>query len=216
MESHLEQMLDAINHTFEASNQKGVVKIPLTKRMFALIDKRFEEDVLRYRWYTANPQVAHVYAVAVIDGTHISLQRLVWHLSNPNSTLQTVKNVSFHNKCSLDCRIENLLGQLNRQAMARNRKKKNTSASQFKGLRKRLRGDGTVVWFATIRIDGGDLSLGVYEDEAFAAQVYDAAACLFFGESAQPNFRNTPPSTHAIEIVKQRFAKFNEKRNIPN
>lgn len=213
MDNHLKDMRVTLNNIYERLDENDIKKISMTKGMFAIVNKDFYSEVNKYRWYTSASQIEHIYAVTDIRGMRISLQRLVFHLANPNSDLALVKNVSFHNKCGLDCRIENLLGQLDRQAMARNRLKKRTSASKYKGLRKRLRGDGTITWLVTIRIEGGDLTLGSYEDEVFAAQVYDAAAHHFFGESAHPNFQGAPICISALEIVHFKFVRFCEKRD---
>lgn len=67
---------------------------------------------------------------------------------------------------------------------ARNaRKKYSPSSSRFKGVRKRA---GR--WSASIRLEGREVRLGSFSDEAEAARAYDRAARQHFGEFACVNF----------------------------
>lgn len=191
-----------------------VACIPLTRGLCALVDKRFELRVNKHRWYANGNQPEHIYAVADVGGHRVSLQRLIRHYAEEGSKLAEVKNVSFHNKCPLDCRLSNLLAKTDRQAMMQNRRRKRTSSSDYKGVKRIKNRIGGFYWSASIHIDEGDVSLGTYDTQEFAAEVYDAAAYTFFGASAHRNFPDTVPSQDALQTVGLRYARFKIKRSM--
>lgn len=65
-------------------------------------------------------------------------------------------------------------------------KRKNAS-SKFRGV---SRDFDREKWFADIRVLRKTIHLGRYEQEEDAAKAYDAAAKIYFGEFASPNFSN--------------------------
>lgn len=154
------------------------------------------------------PQADDIYAVADIEGKRISLQRLIVSLAHPEKTVKESKHVSFKNKFSFDCRLQNLLEKVGRQSVMRNRKPKRNTSSQYKGVNKKLRTNGAVFWRGQIKGDFGTMSLGSFDDETWAAVVYDAAAFLLFDGSGYYNFPDQPPNPEALEIVRVRIARF--------
>lgn len=195
-------------------NEREVAQIPTTRGLFAIVDVEFAEKVMRHRWYANLTGNGHVYAVADIKGKRVSLQRLIRHYLDESRPVKDIVGVTFKNKCSLDCRASNLVEIDGRQSMMRNRKPKKTSASKYKGLRKRSRSNGSIRWDVGIRIPEGDLYLGSYDNEEHAAIAYDAAAFLFFAGSAKLNFPDSPPSFDALANASARYARLKNKQQI--
>lgn len=190
-----------------------VALIALTRGLCAIVDKQFEQRVNQYRWYANGPTPEHCYAVADVGGRRVSLQRLIRHFSEVGSDLAEVKNVSFQNKCQLDCRLSNLLVRTDRQAMMRNRRRKRTSSSDYKGVKRIKNRSGGFSWSASIHIDDGDVFLGTYVTQEFAAEVYDAASYSFFGASGHRNFPHLVPTQDALQKVVLRYTRFRMKRS---
>ena len=90
------------------------------------------------------------------------------------------------NHNGLDNRRSNLRSATHAQNNANQRPRKG-GASQYKGVYLKKK---TGKWRARIKVDGRDLHLGYFFDEAAAARAYDAAARQAFGEYAYPNFPN--------------------------
>lgn len=185
--------------------------VPTSRGLSALIDPKFEKQVMQYRWYANITGPEHLYAVADIGGQRISLQRLIRHYISGGKSFDEIKQITFKNKCSLDCRASNLIERIGRQSVMRNRRGKRNTASKFKGVRRRRKTDGTISWGAFIRLNDGDLFLGRYEDERYAAEVYDAAAFLFFEGSGFLNFPDRPPNMEAVDEVRVRYERFKLK-----
>lgn len=190
--------------------------LPTSRGLEALVDTCFLKSLTRHRWFAVISRNDHIYAVADINGKRVSLQRYVKHLSDPSVPLEDIKQVSFKNKCSFDCRLDNLLAADGRQSVMRNRQKKSTSKSQFKGVIHKLRSDGSRYYGAQIKTDTGIIYLGGYSTEVEAAKVYDAAATVLFGGSGYLNFPNEPVCTEYFEDIlireKRKRAKTNAKQ----
>ncbi|MCE5974867.1 hypothetical protein LZA78_15365 [Sinirhodobacter sp. WL0062] len=74
------------------------------------------------------------------------------------------------------------------------------------------RSDGSAYWAVFIAINEGNMFLGGYDDERYAAEVYDAAAFLLFGGSGFLNFPDQPPNMDAVDEVRVRYSRFMAKR----
>jgi hypothetical protein len=59
--------------------------------------------------------------------------------------------------------------------------------------------------------DHGSMGIGVYEDEAWAATVYDAAAYLLFEGEALYNFPGRSPDQEALLIAATKIARSRAK-----
>lgn len=215
MKQEYQNLRAEVETIYKGLDQNQVACIPLTRGLFALVDKRFEMRVNQYRWYANGSRPEHVYAVADVVGQRVSMQRLIRHFEADGSKLSEIKNVSFQNKCPLDCRSSNLLAKTDRQAMMQNRRRKRTSSSDYKGLKRIEKRSGGYNWLASIRTDEGDVGLGTHDDQRFAAEVYDAAAYVFFGASAHLNFPDVLPSHEAFQRAVLQYTKFRLKRSPP-
>jgi len=195
----LKSKLDARDHAL----------VPTSRGMEAIVDRRFLTEMSRYRWYAIIGR-GHIHAASDIAGRRVSLQRFAYVLANPQLTFDDVKHVSFINKITFDCRVENLADRVGRQAIMRNRRGKRNTSSKYKGVIASERTDGTPVWRTQIKADFGSMSVGTYEDEVQAARAYDAAAFLLFGGSALLNFPDLRPTGEIIEQVTHRIARRKE------
>lgn len=169
-----------------------------SRELEAIVDKSLAPQIQAYRWFAVIARGDHVYAVADIDGRRIAMQRLVVALTENRTDFDQIKNVSFANKHSLDCRYQNLTGRVGRQAVMRNRLGKRNTSSSFKGVRKIEVEGGGSVWRAQIKADLGQLHLGSYENELDAAQAYDEAAKLLFEGSAHLNLPDSPTNPEIL------------------
>lgn len=97
-----------------------------------------------------------------------------------------------------------------------------SKTSRYKGVRQHA---GSVLWTASIGVDGKYLHLGSYKDETVAALAYDSAARFYFAEFAGTNFAGTSSADAATlrrqarELFKERTTSrfvgvfFNTRRN---
>lgn len=181
--------------------------VDTSRGLQAIVDAEFAQTIRRYRWYAVFSRGDHAYAVADIQGRRVSMQRLVISLKEGRPDLETVKHVSFVNKHSFDCRYENLIKKEGRQAVMRNRLRKRTSASQFKGVRKFENPSGGVTWRAQIKSDVGRIDLGRFESEREAAQAYDFAATQLFDGGEHLNLPDEPADPITQLGVWERIAR---------
>ncbi len=197
-----------VNDLANSLDAESISRIPTTRDLEVIVDRKFARQVDAYRWYAHIPQPTDIYAVADVGGKRISLQRLIIALANPEKTVKEIKHVSFKSKFSFDCRLQNLLEKVGRQSVMRNRKPKRNTSSHYKGVSKNLRTNGEVFWRGQIKGDFGTMSLGAFEDEKWGATVYDAAAFLMFDGTGYYNFPDQRPDPEALEIVRIRIARF--------
>ncbi len=207
MENAVEKMRRTMTELASELNPRLIAVIPTTRDLFAIVDKRFAKEVQSKRWYATTSRGDHIHAVADISGHRISLQRFVMKLQFPDLSYDELKQISFENKITFDCRIENLQGLVGRKAVMRNRRPKRNTSSQFKGVVKFLAKDGSIRWRTAIKGDHGSLGIGVYDDEIWAATVYDAAAFLLFEGAAFLNFPDQSPDLDALAIASVKIAK---------
>ena len=139
-------------------------------------DLRVLED---FRWYVGN----NGYAVAAVNTgsretqTKISMHRLVTGAA-PGQTVDHI------NGDTLDNRRANLRFVDGTQNQA-NRRKNRNATSRYKGVSRHTYRSGRMVWRAAIGtgVKSRPKHLGCFQDEVSAAQAYNKAALLYFGEN---------------------------------
>lgn len=179
----LVQKLDAATQKIIDQLEPEVYRmVPTTRGLAAIVDPELEARLCAFRWF-ANVSGSTAYAVADIDGKRVSMQRVVVMLTEKLSDISEIKNISFKNKHTFDCRYQNLITAGTRRAMMRNRTGKRNTSSKYKGVRKINRPNGGHYWRAQIAGPFGKLDLGGYEDEAMAAAAYNLAATKLFDEA---------------------------------
>ena len=201
MQSPVEKTRAAVQTMIQALDLTSIALVATSRDLDAIFDKRFDWQVRAHRWYAVISRGDHIHAVADIDGRRISLQRYVMKLQYPDRTYDDLKQVSFENKVTFDCRVSNLQNRVGRQAVMRNRRSKRNTSSQYKGVIKALAQDGSTRWRTQIMAGQRSMGIGVYTDEHWAAQVYDAAAYLLFDGAALYNFPGQLPDQDALLIA---------------
>lgn len=174
--------------------------IPLTKGRVALVsDEDYEYLVSLGSWCFSNAAYAvHFHRTEEGCRQTWSMHRVIYarilgHAIPPGLTVDHIDNNRLNNTRP-NLRLANATQQQS------NRKFKNLP-SGFKGVTEEPNGK----FRARIRYDySKSLHLGIFNDPAFAAMLYDAAAHLFHGEFASPN-SDTPPSPEALAILRERI-----------
>lgn len=155
----------------------GVIEIPLTRGLAALVDDEDVALVGRHKWCAAR------------NGQTWYAQRAIRHPDGRSSVplmhavITGFDRTDHINGDGLDNRRCNLRAATQSQNRMNTRKGAGKS-SRFKGVTRTKLGR----WQAQLRISGRQFYLGLYADDAEAALVYDAAARLRFGEFAALNF----------------------------
>lgn len=201
--------LTEITSTLPARNY---ALVPTTRGLEAIVDAKYYDQLRAIRWYALISPPDHVYAVADIEGRRVSLHQYVLSLAIPDKAIEDIQHVTFQNKFSLDCRLENLITKYDRQSVMRNRRGKRNTTSNFKGVRKAIRRNGEEYWRTQIHDGKSSISLGSYDNEEWAAKVYDAAAYLVFDGVAYYNFPDNVPDVEAVQEAAMRLARFRAKK----
>ena len=89
-----------VNDLAKSLDAESISRIPTTRDLEVIVDRKFARQVDAYRWYAHIPQADNIYAVADVNGKRISLQRLIVALSHPEKTLKEINHISFKNKFS--------------------------------------------------------------------------------------------------------------------
>lgn len=207
MDKRFESLWGEVQKQISISDPLAIYVVLTTRGLEAIEDRKHKPQVSHHRWWAVVAGGGHVYATAEINGKRVTLQRYVVHLENPTTPITDIKQVSFGNKLTLDCRFENLENRVGRQSVMRNRRPKRNTSSKFKGVHKFIQ-NGTVRWRSQIKWELGSMSMGTYVDENVAARMYDAAAFYLFKGAALYNFPDEEPSVEALEHAQHRIRKF--------
>lgn len=211
MEKRFETLWSGVQKQAGLSDPNEIYLVPTTRGLEAIVDRKHKAQVSCHRWWAVVAGGGHVYATAEINGKRITLQRYVVHLENPATPIEDIKQVSFANKLTLDCRFKNLENRVGRQSVMRNRRPKRNTSSKFKGVHKSIQNEN-VKWRSQIRWELGSMSMGTYSDEDTAARMYDAAAFYLFKGAAMFNFPDEKPAVEALAHAQQRIHRFRLRR----
>jgi len=148
--------------------------IPLTKGFSATIDAADEALVSSYKWRVKQNGRTN-YAISDTGGKRVWMHRIILGVS---------ELVDHRDNDGLNNQRSNLRVISNTNNIRRKRPNLRGS-SRFKGVSWYHR---TKKWQSSIKVDGRSIALGHYVDEVVAAQAYDSAAKLHFGENSFLNF----------------------------
>jgi hypothetical protein len=145
----------------------------------AIVDDGDYDLVMQHRWHVREARrpsgrVSGPYAITNYGKTTIFMHNLIMGRTR----------IDHANGNGLDNRRSNLRPATNGQNMA-NRRPNIHSSSPYKGVGWK---SSSGKWQARIRVDGTRYTLGFFDSEREAAEAYDAAARVAFGEFARLNF----------------------------
>jgi hypothetical protein len=156
-----------------------------------IIDQRYHEEVLRYRWRMNGVG----YACSRVGGRMVTLHRYVWGLSHDGDVPAMLDHI---NGDKLDCRIENLrpaTGSLNCRSRVRSNGGRLPEGVQPK--------PGPLPYFSHICLWRCTLYIGSFEDVESASAAYEKARRIMLAVEAQ-RAKNwigqpvpPPPRSHA-------------------
>lgn len=157
-------------------------EINLTKGKVTLVDDEGFEWLSQYHWY-AHFDGKNWYAARYLPRNNGKHQTSLMHreiMDAPKGMTVDHKDGNGLNNQKCNLRI-----CLNSQNVMNRKRTSNRVVSQFKGISWNKRHKK---WRARIGIGGKVKYLGCYESEEEAARAYGAAAKIYHGEYARPNF----------------------------
>ena len=152
---------------------------PISQGKFALVDRDLYEEVTRTKWQY-NKERGYVFRT--VNRQTESLHQFVMFTVVKEYT----GTIDHKNREGVDCRRENLRVATFQQNKA-NSKSTTGSTSKYKGVRVRKTIHTGVTIAAQIMVNGRSIHLGTYDTEQLAADAYDNAAIVFFGDFANLN-----------------------------
>jgi hypothetical protein len=152
-----------------------MLRIPLTRGLFALVDESDYELLCIHRWAASGSFRSGIYAVRHERSSAIIMHREIMGAS-------AVDVVDHRNGDKLDNRRSNL--RVCTQAENVRNRRRVVAASGFKGVYRSTSGKS---WEAGIKVNRKHLHLGTFPTPEEAAGAYDLAALAHFGEFAATN-----------------------------
>jgi hypothetical protein len=163
--------------------------ITLTKNKVAKVSDEDFGWISQHPWYALQAKGGQWYAVRDV-GPRGSVVTLLMH-REINKTPKGL-DTDHKNGDTLDNQRYNLRDATRTQNCHNSRKRTGTSSAYKGGYLHWSRGPrgprSYSCWVARIKINSGSRHLGCFETEVEAAQAYDAAAKVHFGDFARPNF----------------------------
>lgn len=163
-------------------------QIALGDGFYTYVDAADCEWLSRWQW-----SLVGQYAARTEKGKVILMHREILRPSKG-------KIIDQKNRNKLDNTRDNLRVCTHAQN-AYNRPKRKGSASRFKGVGRRKKGNKV---YACVYCRGDQFHLGVFEDELDAARVHDAQAVELFGEFAQLNFPEEWPQERRDAVAREK------------
>lgn len=206
---------------YKSLDPRLVAQIPLTKSMFAIVDKDVSHEVNKIKWHSnviTQYQSIHARGYFGPKSKVKSLQRFVTELVQlREGNFKEIKQITFSNKLTLDCRSENIDKGHGRQAVMRARRGKKNTSSRFKGVRRTFNKAGNFINFrgqiSTPEL--GNVDLGGFDNETDCALYYDAAAVHLFGKSAAPrNLPDEPITLELMRYIEARLVAFKDRKKL--
>lgn len=155
---------------------KECLKIPLSRNMFALIDKSDGPAITKFRWYAHRGNKTFYAArreYIAGQGKCVLMHRQLTHFEHL---------VDHENNNGLDNRRSNLRRATNSQNCSN---KDSNNKTGFRGVCQNRNGTR---WSAIIKVMGITRFIASFDNPVEAAMAYDAAALESFGEFARLNF----------------------------
>lgn len=173
------------------TRRKPFVRVPLTRGLFALVDKADLHLLVGPKWHASTDgDGRRTYARAHKPGSGHVYKPIWMHriiLDAPDGV-----KVDHINGDGLDNRRANLRLCTNAQNSYNSRLVRKGNDTGLKGVSRARRG-----WFARITVNYKQIDLGVFPSSKLAALAYDAAARQHFGEFARCNFpQPSTPNQH--------------------
>ena len=148
------------------------IYFPISGGKFALVDRDLYEEVIQYKWQSSNGYVnRHLDNNKDKESLHqfVIFKAIEYYIGS----------IDHKNTDRADCRRENLRVGTQSQNVANSKPK----MGRYKGVRKY----STNCFRSRIMVGGREINLGSYYSKAEAADTYDNAAIVFFGEFANLN-----------------------------
>ena len=149
------------------------MRISLTQGKYALVDDEDYRWLNLFRWHAQRTPKGDYYAFTTIDGKAMQMSRLL--MDTPDGMI-----CDHSNHATLDNRRDNLRNCTNAENV-RNQRPRNNTSSKYKGV---TWYDRDRKWLAQIMINNKQKHLGYFDNEVYAARVYNAAAQRLHGEFA--------------------------------
>ena len=160
-------------------------KIPLTRRMYAIVDPDDYYRLSEYKWHVSGAGYDKYYAVRKgpnKNGTRGEMVQMHREVANTPEGLLC----DHINGDRLDNRKANLRPATCTQNVRNSKKTSSPAYSKYKGVTYRSR---SRKWVAMIYLSRRQVFLGSFDAEIQAAKAYDKAAKKHFGEFAKLNFK---------------------------
>lgn len=148
-------------------------QIPVKGGLFALVDDEDFERLSKMKWYLNSKR----YAISKVKGVSILMHRYILDLNLASLEVDHV------NGDGLDNRKANLRICTHAQNLM-NQKTPVSNTSGYKGVHWHK---GDKKWHARIYVNFKKIHIGSFNDAKAAAQAYNEAAILYYGEFARIN-----------------------------
>ncbi|MCP4612862.1 MAG: hypothetical protein GY845_29565 [Planctomycetes bacterium] len=166
---------------------EGAAIYKLNNGKYAVVDEEMLTEICKHHWSTKTQKVKgqkkQTYAVAYVGAKMISMHAYI------NKTPKGY-HTDHKNRNTLDNRKKNLRTATCSQNMQNTGRKKGSrirNYTTYKGVVRRKRRVVTT-WYASLAINNKKIYIGTYQTGKEAAEAYDKAAILYYGDEAYINF----------------------------